>query len=313
MNSDKKILGRDGNFLGVHSLNHILLEVPDLSQAESYFTHFGLCVKKEYKQIGVYCHGYNYRWMIIRKGSRYKLKKISFSCFESDYKKFADHFHDIGLKFKASNDVIDLVGPDGLLLQIKVGPVASNRRLAPLCVPERVDAHRSAPLRSELSRVHPRRLAHLAIFTEDLEKSLEFYQEALGLRLSDRSRDVVAFMHTPHGSDHHALALLSGTKCGLHHTSWEVSSVDEVAAGAHYMASQGFDYNWGLGRHVLGSNYFYYIRDLWGSWTEYSAGMDYIPKNSNWKSGDYGPEDSFYLWGPEVPAGFTDNPEDKFT
>ena len=129
------------------------------------------------------------------------------------------------------------------------------------------------------------------------------------MRLSDRSLDIVAFLHTPHGSDHHAIALLGGTGPGLHHSSWEVNSVNEVGVGAGHMAANGFDYSWGLGRHVLGSNYFQYVRDPWGSWTEYSAGMDYIPADVDWDASDIGPEDSFYLWGPDVPAGFTDNLE----
>lgn len=82
---------------------------------------------------------------------------------------------------------------------------------------------------------------------------MNFCAEALGLRLSDRSVDIVAFMHTPRGSHCHLLAFVGSAGQGLQHTSW------------------------GVGRHVLGSNCFYRARDLWGGFAEYSFDIDYIP------------------------------------
>ena len=76
-----------------------------------------------------------------------------------------------------------------------------------------------------------------------------------------------------------------------------------------HMADKGFTRGWGLGRHVLGSNYFHYVGDPWGSYAEYSADIDYIPLTQDWEAGDHNPEDSFYLWGPELPEGFVHNYE----
>jgi catechol 2,3-dioxygenase len=75
------------------------------------------------------------------------------------------------------------------------------------------------------------------------------------------------------------------------------------------MASAGFDRGWGMGRHVLGSNYFHYVRDPWGSYAEYSADMDYIPEETDWADGDHSLEDSFYQWGPPPPEDFVRNYE----
>ena len=75
------------------------------------------------------------------------------------------------------------------------------------------------------------------------------------------------------------------------------------------MAQKGFSAGWGVGRHVLGSNYFFYVRDPWDSFAEYSAGIDYIPEGLAWRSEDHPPEDSFYVWGPDAPADFTTNHE----
>ena len=77
----------------------------------------------------------------------------------------------------------------------------------------------------------------------------------------------------------------------------------------HANGGSGVLKGWGLGRHVLGSNYFHYVRDPWGSHCEYSSDIDYIPANCDWKGGDHAPEDSFYVWGPEPPADFVHNYE----
>ena len=163
--------------------------------------------------------------------------------------------------------------------------------------------------RSGLARTRPRRLAHILLFTRDVAKAIQFYTRILGLRLSDHSGDNIAFLHGIHGSDHHMIAFAHSDAPGHHHFSWDVGSVDEIGIGAMHMFELGFVEGWGLGRHVLGSNYFHYIRDPWNSYCEYSAGIDYVPADSVWPTGDFPPEDSFYAWGPNVPDDFARNYE----
>ena len=43
-----------------------------------------------------------------------------------------------------------------------------------------------------------------------------------------------------------------------------MSRIDDIGIGAA-MADKGYHKGWGLGRHVLGSNYFHYVRDPWGA------------------------------------------------
>ncbi len=75
------------------------------------------------------------------------------------------------------------------------------------------------------------------------------------------------------------------------------------------MRKAGYADGWGVGRHVLGSNYFYYVRDPWGSFSEYSFDIDFIAPDAAWVAGNYAPEDSFYLWGPQPADWFTANHE----
>jgi hypothetical protein len=75
------------------------------------------------------------------------------------------------------------------------------------------------------------------------------------------------------------------------------------------MIELGYRNGWGFGRHVLGSNYFHYVRDPWNSYAEYSFGIDYVPIGTTWPAGDHPPDDAFYVWGPDSPANFGTNYE----
>ena len=114
-------------------------------------------------------------------------------------------------------------------------------------------------------------------------------------------------MHAVHGADHHTIAFAQSVAKGFHHCSWDVASIEEVGLGAKYMHDHGWTKGWGVGRHVLGSNYFYYVRDPWGSYSEYSYDIDFIPADVNWVAEVHPPEDSLYLWGPDVPEDFVEN------
>ncbi|MBU6483967.1 MAG: metapyrocatechase, partial [Betaproteobacteria bacterium] len=94
-----------------------------------------------------------------------------------------------------------------------------------------------------------------------------------------------------------------------HHSSWDVGSIDDIGLGAEYVRTQGYVKGWGVGRHVLGSNYFYYVQDPWGSWAEYSFDIDFVPVDVDWPAADHPPEDSFYVWGPAPPDDFVVNRE----
>ena len=75
------------------------------------------------------------------------------------------------------------------------------------------------------------------------------------------------------------------------------------------MRTAGYTQHWGPGRHVLGSNYFDYVKDSFGQWWEYRAHIDYIEKDVEWKVANFADEDSLYLWGPDMPEDFPVNVE----
>ena len=77
----------------------------------------------------------------------------------------------------------------------------------------------------------------------------------------------------------------------MHHTSWQVDDID-VGRGAFAMLEGRPERHvWGLGRHYAGSNFFWYLKDPAGNFSEYYSDMDRIVDDQLWT-----PEDL------EVPA-----------
>jgi catechol 2,3-dioxygenase len=252
----------------------------------------------------------------VIEGPKKKLQFISFGAYEEDLPRFRERLETLGIARidpppGAESNGLWFRNPDGIPVEIAV---------AEKCSPNEKSSHESissapgiagAPSCSTKPVVRPRRLAHMLVFTRDIPQAIRFHSEVLGLRLSDRSGDMIAFMHAVHGSDHHVIAFVKSEGPGLHHLSWDVPSINQIGLGAMQMADKGFTAGWGLGRHVLGSNYFHYVRDPWGSYAEYSSDVDYIPVDCDWKGGDHPPEDSFYVWGPVQPEDFAFNYEAK--
>lgn len=298
--------------LGIHSMDTFTMIVPDLKDAETFYKSFGLDVREEGNGIGLYTFGDDHRWASLSEGRRKKFNHLSFAVFEEDFEPMRKRIEDQGVRLMDAPRGFDSNGvwfadPFGILIEVKVAKKSSPNEKSDFLTQSAPAGVAAAPVRSKAGRVHPRRLAHVLLFTPDVLKCIDFYGRVLGLRLSDRSGDGVCFLHGIHGSDHHLIAFAKSHGPGLHHCSWDVGGIDEIGRGAMHMADSGFAKGWGLGRHVLGSNYFHYVGDPWGSYAEYSADIDYIPLTQNWESADHDPEDSFYLWGPELPEGFVHN------
>lgn len=301
--------------VGVHSVNRFVFSVPDLEEAHRFYSSFGLDVRQHRDRLDLHTFGHPHCWSsVFAHGKPKRLEYVSFGISaidEAEMRKRIERL-DLACEPHALSDGTGLWlrNPDGtpwqLVVAPKVSPSAKTQPSARATVPPGQGA---APARSKAARVRPRSLSHVLFFTPDVERMLRFCSDVLGLRLSDRSGDIIAFMHGPHASDHHLVAFAKSHGPGLHHSSWDVGSIDEVGGGAEQMRAAGYDRGWGLGRHVLGSNYFHYVRDPWGSFAEYSCDIDFVAHDVEWPAADHPPEDSLYVWGPAVPEDFVTNHE----
>jgi catechol 2,3-dioxygenase-like lactoylglutathione lyase family enzyme len=309
-------MARRPDVTAVHSVARIVFTVPEIEAAKKFYTAFGLEVKSAGPRMDLYTHGHSHCWMtVVANGQPKALQYVSFGIFAENKPAFEEKIKALGIAcgphpFAPGGADLWLRSPDGMPMQLMVcDKVSPNCKTPHHPLRDAARQTASAQVRSQCAKVFPRWLSHVLLFTPDVARMLRFCDEVLGLRLSDRSGDLVAFMHTPHGSDHHLLAFVKSDGPGLHHTSWDVGSLDEVGEGSEQMRTAGYTEGWGVGRHVLGSNYFYYARDPWGSFAEYSFDMDFVSSDTDWTAGDHAPEDSFYLWGPAVPQWFVANTE----
>jgi catechol 2,3-dioxygenase len=311
--NEERLQGTDP--VGVHSLDHFALTVPDLDEARRFFEAFGLEAKEEEGTLDLHTFGSPHMWARLQNGPSKRLYYLSFAAYAEDLSHFEERLDKLGVRRVDGPDgALDHCGIwfqdlNGIPVQIRAGckktPDAKNA--APPVAGSA--AIRSAPLRGSQPPVRPSRLSHILLLVPDVPAAVAFYETTLGLRLSDKSSDVVAFTHAMHGSDHHLIAFAKSSGTGLHHSSWDVPTIDDVGRGAGQMQAAGYERGWGVGRHVLGSNYFYYARDPWGSYAEYSFDIDYIPKGMDWEPTSPPEDNSFYLWGPNPPEDFTINYE----
>lgn len=305
----------DESRYGIHSVDHFALEVPSLEEGSHFFNAFGLDVRQEDNGLALRADGQPHVWARLFAGGRKHLAYLSLSCYREEFDGLCRQAQVAGALPADLNDrYVNAEGcwfydPDGNLLQLKVGPKVTPHVMSRSTPHEVRPNERGMGNRSAAPKTRPRRLSHVMMFTPDIERAIAFWSEAFGLRLSDRGGDGVAFLHGRHGSDHHLVALVASSARGWHHSAWDVDGVDAVGRGGEQMREAGYTEGWGTGRHVLGSNFFHYVRDPWGSFAEFSADIDYVPMGARWPSAQHPAEDSLYQWGPPVPDYFISNSE----
>ncbi len=133
-----------------------------------------------------------------------------------------------------------------------------------------------------VEHVTPTRMGHVVFFVpKDRAREIsDFYTDRLQFRLSDRSGGLGDFMRCAGAQDHHNLFLLARPKAGgFNHVAFEVNGFDEVLQGGNFMKEKGWKPATKLGRHILGSNIFWYFDNPAGGNTEYFADMDLMDDN----------------------------------
>jgi len=124
-------------------------------------------------------------------------------------------------------------------------------------------------------------LSHVVLFTPDRVRAERFYAERLQFRTVDLFTNLGPFMRPKANPDHHTLFLIEAGKVGLEHFAFHMTgSADLLKAGWEF-AQKGYKSAWGPGRHVFGSNYFWYFNSPFGGKMEFDADMDL--HDDNWQ------------------------------
>jgi catechol 2,3-dioxygenase-like lactoylglutathione lyase family enzyme len=296
----------------ISGLHHYALELPDLAVADSFLQDFGLTTAEKDGALVAECHGRSQEQVRMVEGPAKRLHHVSFTLRPGTLDQVREALERAGAPVAeppagAVEDGLWTRDPDGTPVQLLDVAPAPPRPVAAIRSNAGASRQRvgAALWREVAADVLPRRLGHALLFTPQAARMTGFYTETLGLRVSDRIHgDRVTFLHAGPG-DHHIFGFIASTHPGFHHASFEVPSVDAIALGADRMRARGRDAGWGLGRHTIGSNFFHYNPDPWGSWIEWFSDIDQV--DDSWVAGDW--DVPPHLWGAPPPQAFLANRE----
>lgn len=124
-------------------------------------------------------------------------------------------------------------------------------------------------------QVTPRTLSHVVLFVPDVIKAEAFYRR-LGFRTTDRFTNAGPFMRPAGTLEHHTLFMIQTPPFmkGIEHFTFHLGSGTEVLLAGTRFEARGYTTFWGPGRHLLGSNWFWYFNSPFGCHVEYDADMD---------------------------------------
>ncbi|MEU2676696.1 VOC family protein [Streptomyces sp. NPDC007107] len=295
--------------MALHRLASITMGVPNVAETADYYTDFGLAPDGD-------------GWFTTRDGGRQlrivhartrRLVEVRIGVDTPDDLAGAAY----RLKRHGSESVIEggtLTAYDKATAVRAVLEVAPRLVQAPIAAtayngpgrPDRTGSRAPGVLRT--GRVRPRKLGHAVVGTTDFDATTAFFRDGLGFKASDYIKDHGAFLRC--STDHHNILVLAAPVAFLHHSSWQVDDIDEVGRGAAAMLEDNPQRHiWGLGRHHAGSNFFWYLKDPAGNFSEYYSDMDCIVDDQLWTPEVLEGAKGLFNWGPPPPPSFL-APED---
>jgi len=288
----------------LHRLTKLVVGVPDVAAAIPFYTDFGL----EHLGGGRFATADGGEQLELARRPRRGLVELGIGCDDrDDLDKVSAALGRASLPYQRDAEAISVTDEGsgvrtrltiaGRYQQRRAEVPASNAPGADVRVNER------APGSVRDRAVRPRRLGHVVVGSTDVERSEHLFIDILRFEVSDTIRNVGKFVRC--STDHHNLMISAAPAQFMHHTSWQVEDVDEVGRGAASMlAADPARHAWGLGRHNVGGNFFWYLRDPAGNYAEYYSDLDIITEQLRWDAHVWGARESVCAWGPPPPRGF---------
>ncbi|MEV3991065.1 VOC family protein [Streptomyces sp. NPDC049837] len=294
--------------MALHRLARITMGVPEVDATAAYYADFGLTDLGG----GRFASTDGGEQLKIVHAARRRLEELVVAADDpDDLGRISAALGKLEVPFVRDTHALRAVDPGTeVTVTVEVQPRVVQPAPAPVPYnspgrPERPDVRAPGVLRE--GAVRPRRLGHVVLGSTDQEASQRFFTEGLGFKVSDLVPGA-AFLRC--STDHHNVLVQQAPIAFLHHSSWQVDDVDEVGRGATRMLEGRPERHvWGLGRHHLGSNFFWYLKDPAGNFSEYFADMDCIVDDQLWTPRVWEDVRALYNWGPPVPPSFL-HPED---
>lgn len=293
--------------MALHGLTQITIGVPDVDTTAAYYEDFGLAPVAGDRSRGFQTVDGGEQLRLVPSRQR-RLVELRIGADDpDDIARVAAGLRRLGIEADVGAEGLSTFDP-GTELRVAV-EVAPRLRQPDIPAPAyngpgsvvRPNTRAAGVLRE--GPVRPRRLGHVVLGSTDQEHSQRLFTEGLGFKVSDVVPGKAAFMRC--STDHHNLLVQQAPIPFLHHSSWQVDDVDEVGRGATRMLeTDPSRHVWGLGRHHIGSNFFWYLRDPAGNFSEYYSDLDCIVDDALWTSQEWEGLHGLYNWGPPPPPSF---------
>lgn len=149
----------------------------------------------------------------------------------------------------------------------------------------------------------PIKFQHTTLGTGDVARTVAFYTNLVGFRISDQLHDG-NFCWLRSDKDHHTLAVVFTGKGGdIDHYSYDLAEWEDFKSWCDRLTELDVPVAWGPGRHGPGNNLFVFFDDPAGNHIELSAEMEkfyddrvtYVPRR--WEPTPV----SVNLWGGQLP------------
>ncbi len=294
----------------LHRLTSITVGVPDVSASSTFMREFGLTDAGD----GWFATRDGGSQLLLEPARRRTLRRFGVGASDSkDLELIVDRVEAVGLgsvlertaaRLVLSEPVTDLIVEVSVVEPYPaVGAATSVNRPGGV---ERLDLPADSVLTNE--PVRPSNLSHVVMVTPDQPTTLRFFTEVVGFEVSDQIPGIIAF--TRCGALHHNLAIQAGPAAYPHHIAFEMDDIDDVVRGGQFMVDQDPDrHAWGLGRHAIGSNWFWYLRDPSGLFVEYTADIDRITSTEAYRPKEWAGHEFLYSYGPKTPHAFLEPPD----
>ncbi len=289
--------------MGMHRLTSVTMGVPNVDETVAYYTEFGL----SHVGGGVFHTEEGGEQLRVVHAPFRRLVELGVGVEDrDDVAMIAARLDKLGVARVLDGDVLRATEPvSGFVARVEIAPRITQEPVpaTPYNGPGRVERYGRAPGVVRATSVRPKKLGHTVIGTTDLHATSGFFTDGLGFKVSDYIGDKGAFMRC--SVDHHNVLALAAPVNFLHHTSWQVNDIDDIGRGAHSMLEGNPERHvWGLGRHHAGSNFFWYLKDPAGNFSEYYSDMDCIPEDELWQPEVFEGPQGLFNWGPAPPPSF---------
>ncbi len=294
--------------MALQRLTKIVVGVPNVGQTADYYEDFGLTPAASAGEVRTLSTVDGGEQMVLTTSARRRLLELHIGADDrDDVDRIVANLGRLEIPAQRTADSVTAYDPGTAvtvtvtvtprLEQVETPPPAYNGpgHLARL--------NNRAPGVERTNRVRPRRLGHVVLGSTDQEQSQRFLTQGIGFKVSDTVPGLAAFLRC--STDHHNVLVQQAPLAFLHHSSWQVDDVDEVGRGATAMLEKDPSRHvWGLGRHHVGSNFFWYLRDPAGNFSEYYSDLDCIVDDALWTPRTWSGMKGLYNWGPPPPPSF---------